>query len=110
MVDVDNPQIITHIEHNLNHCLFDCKWLPCSAKFVVVGSMPRGTGTIEIFEITAGEVTKVKELERPQSYKCCTFGASGDLERKLATGDFKGALEIWYVYLLLGTVSLSSLV
>lgn len=95
MEELDTPQIITHIESNLNHSLFDCKWIPCSAKFVVIGSMPRGTGTIEIYEITAGEAKKMKEIERPNSFKCGTFGASNDVERRLATGDFKGTLEIW---------------
>ncbi|KOB70785.1 WD repeat-containing protein 92 [Operophtera brumata] len=69
MEELDTPQIITHIEKDLNHSLFDCKWIPCSAKFVVIGSMPRGTGTIEIFEITAGEAKKIKEIERPNSFK-----------------------------------------
>ncbi|XP_046971756.1 dynein axonemal assembly factor 10 [Vanessa atalanta] len=95
MENGDTPQIITHIEHNLNHCLFDCKWIPCSAKFVVIGSLPKGSGTLEIFEINSGELRKIKEIERPNSFKCGTFGASSDIERKLATGDFKGALEIW---------------
>lgn len=98
MDNQDTPQIITHIEHNINHCVFDCKWVPCSAKFVVIGSLPKGSGTLEIFEITSGELKKVKEIERPNSFKCGTFGASSDIERRLATGDFKGTLEIWFVF------------
>lgn len=99
MENQDTPQIITHIEHNLNHCIFDCKWVPCSAKFIVIGSLPKGSGTLEIFEITSGELKKVKEIERPNSFKCGTFGASSDVERRLATGDFNGTLEIWFVSL-----------
>ncbi|XP_063831485.1 dynein axonemal assembly factor 10 [Ostrinia nubilalis] len=95
MENQDTPQIITHIEHNLDHSLFDCKWIPCSAKFVVIGSLPKGSGTIEIFEITSGEARKIKEIERPNAFKCGTFGASSDVERRLATGDFKGTMEIW---------------
>lgn len=95
MENQDTPQIITHIENNLNHSLFDCKWIPCSAKFVVIGCLPKGTGTLEVFEISAGETRKIKEIERPNSFKCGTFGASSDVERRLATGDFKGTLEIW---------------
>ncbi|KAI8425270.1 hypothetical protein MSG28_007055 [Choristoneura fumiferana] len=95
MENEETPQIITHIETNLDHSLFDCKWIPCSAKFVVIGSIPRGNGTIEIFEITSGETKKVKLIERPNAFKCGTFGASSDVERRLATGDFKGTLEIW---------------
>lgn len=95
MENEETPQIITHIETNLDHSLFDCKWIPCSAKFVVIGSIPRGNGTIEIFEIASGETEKVKLIERPNAFKCGTFGASSDVERRLATGDFKGTLEIW---------------
>ncbi|CAH2983172.1 unnamed protein product [Chilo suppressalis] len=95
MEDLDTPQIITHIENNINHSIFDCKWIPCSAKFVVIGGLPKGSGTIEIFEITSGEARKIKDIERPNSFKCGTFGASSDVERRLATGDFKGTLELW---------------
>lgn len=97
MEELETPQIITHIETNLNHSIFDCKWIPCSASFAVIGSLPKGSGTIEIFEIASGEVTKVKEIERPNSFKCGTFGASNEVEPRLATGDFKGTLEIWSV-------------
>lgn len=95
MEDFDTPQIITHIEHNINHSIFDCKWIPCSAKFVVIGTYPKGTGTIKVFEINSGEIRQIKEIERPNSFKCGTFGASSDVDRRLATGDFKGTLEIW---------------
>lgn len=95
MENEDIPQVITHIETNLDHSLFDCKWIPCSAKFVVIGCLPNARGTIEIFEINSGEAKKINTIERPNSFKCGTFGASSDVERRLATGDFKGTLEIW---------------
>lgn len=95
MENLDTPQIITHVEHNINHSIFDCKWIPCSAKFVVIGLLPKGSGMLEVYEITSGEVRKIKEIERPNAFKCGTFGASSDVERRLATGDFKGTLEIW---------------
>lgn len=97
MEDKDTPHIIAHIQHKLDHSLFDCKWVPCSAKFVVIGSLPKGSGTIEVFEISSGKIEKIKVIERQNSFKCGTFGASSDVERRLATGDFKGTLEIWFV-------------
>ncbi|EGV99681.1 WD repeat-containing protein 92 [Cricetulus griseus] len=30
----EKPQIIVHIQKGLNDTVFDCKWVPCSAKFV----------------------------------------------------------------------------
>lgn len=34
-------------------------------------------------------------MEKPQGFKCGTFGASSLEQRHIATGDFKGKLEIW---------------
>jgi WD repeat-containing protein 92 len=37
----------------------------------------------------------VTELEKKSAFKCGTFGASSIVDRKLATGNFEGALQIW---------------
>lgn len=37
----------------------------------------------------------MKEVEKPSSFKCGTFGASTLSQRQLATGSFEGKLEIW---------------
>jgi WD repeat-containing protein 92 len=39
----------------------------------------------------------VTEYERKAAIKCGTFGASGLIERRLATGDFEGKLQLWDV-------------
>ncbi|XP_014205828.1 WD repeat-containing protein 92-like isoform X2 [Copidosoma floridanum] len=87
------PIIISHIEKSLDYSVFDTKWIPCSAKFVVLGSRPRGTGLIQIYEVASGGVTLIKNIERPHSFKCGTFKASSLRNRFLATGDFKGKLN-----------------
>lgn len=92
---MDKPQIIGHIQKSLNYTLYDCKWIPSSAKFVVFGSNARGTGALEIYEIDKTDVKLIKEFEKPKSLKCGTFGASSLQERNLATGDFDGNLQIW---------------
>ena len=58
------PQIIAHVEKSLDYTLYDAKWIPRSARFVVLGSRPRGTGTMQIYELTsgAGEVTKLTDV------------------------------------------------
>lgn len=89
MEKLEKPQIICHIEKSVNYSLFDAKWIPCSAKFVVMGSRPRGTGIIQIYEVSSGELILVKEIERSQPVKCGTFKASSLRDRHLATGDFK---------------------
>lgn len=87
--------MIAHIEKSLDYSVFDVKWIPCSAKFVVIGSKPKGTGILQVFELNKGELDKVKELERPKSFKCCSFGASRLRDRQLAIGDFVGNLAVF---------------
>lgn len=54
-----------------------------------MGSRPRGTGVIQIYEVSSGELMLVKDIERSNQMKCGTFKASGLRDRYLATGDFK---------------------
>lgn len=86
---LEKPQIISHIEKPVDFSLFDAKWIPCSAKFVVMGSRPRGSGIIQIYEVSSGDLKLVKEIERSNPMKCGTFKASSLRDRYLATGDFK---------------------
>ena len=62
MVEFEKPQIIIHIHKSLNYTVYDTKWIPSSAKFAVLGSRPRGTGTLQIYEINKGELILMKEV------------------------------------------------
>ncbi|KAL2745811.1 dynein axonemal assembly factor 10 [Vespula maculifrons] len=95
MEKLSKPQIICHIEKSVDYSLFDTKWIPCSAKFVVMGSRPRGTGIIQIYEVSSGELKHIKDIERSNPVKCGTFNASSLRDRHLAVGDFKGKLNIY---------------
>ncbi|XP_072491474.1 dynein axonemal assembly factor 10 [Notamacropus eugenii] len=95
MTAFEKPQIIAHIQKSLNYTVFDCKWVPCSAKFVTLGNYARGTGVIQIYEIQHGDVTLLREIEKAKPFKCGTFGAASLQQRYLATGDFDGNLNIW---------------
>jgi len=95
-VDVSNkPQIIEHIHKSLNLTVYDTKWVPCSARFVLLGSPARQTGMIQLYNLVKGDAELDRELEMPKSFKCGTFGHSSLAERSLATGDFAGQLAIW---------------
>lgn len=59
---MDKPQIILYAQKSLNFTLFESKWIPYSAKFVILGNQPRGTGSIQIYELTSGDVKCVKEV------------------------------------------------
>ncbi|KAI5611585.1 WD repeat-containing protein 92, partial [Silurus asotus] len=92
---LEKPQIIAHIQKSLNYTVFDCKWIPCSAKFVCMGNFARGTGVLQIYEVQQGDVQLVKEIEKPKPIKCGTFGATSLQQRHLAMGDFDGNLHVW---------------
>ena len=49
---MDRPQILVFREKSLNYTCFDAKWIPKSARFVVLGCMPRQTGVIEVMKLT----------------------------------------------------------
>ena len=51
-----NPQIMTHVHKSVNYTLFDAKFVPRSARFVCLGSYPKGTGAIQVYEITHKEL------------------------------------------------------
>lgn len=80
----EKPQIITHIQKGLNYTVFDCKWVPCSAKFVTMGNFARGTGVIQLYEIQQGDLKLLREVgagSRLPSSKIwdCRWGESADL-------------------------------
>lgn len=66
---MDKPQIICLVEKSLPFTLYDALFIPSSAKFVVLGSQPRGTGVINIYELHEGDIHLVKTVSRPNLYK-----------------------------------------
>lgn len=73
----------------------DTKWIPSSCRFVCLGAYARSTGSLQVFELSGSELKLQTETEKKHSFKCGTFGASGVAERRLATGNFNGELQIW---------------
>ena len=89
------PQILEHITKSVEITTYDTRWIPSSARFVVMGAYPRATGCLQVYELDGTEVKLTKEKETKASVKCGTFGASGLAERHLATGNFEGYLQLW---------------
>ena len=89
------PQIFEHVCHNLDFTPFEARWVPSSAKFVVLGQMPRATGMIQVCEIDDGKVKVLQKSEKKVGFKCATFGASSMTQREVATGDYEGNLQIF---------------
>ncbi|XP_065662372.1 dynein axonemal assembly factor 10 isoform X3 [Hydra vulgaris] len=99
MDSIQNPQIVTHVNKSLNYTIFDAKFVPRSARFVCLGSNAKGSGVMQIYEIThndlKGDINLLSDIEKSSSFKCGTFGAADLQSRCIATGDFNGKLGIW---------------
>ena len=98
MGELAKPQILTFSEESTDITLFDCRWVPCSTRFVVTGTHAKGHGVLRVY--TMGDTTKgVKQLanmEREKHpIKCITFGATSLADRHPATGDFDGKIDVW---------------
>jgi hypothetical protein len=55
-------QFIEHVSKSVNFTPFDTRWVPCSAKFVLLGIHPRGTGALKIYEMDQGDLKMVAEV------------------------------------------------
>lgn len=62
MESLEKAQIITHSEKSLNYTVFGVRWLPCSAKIVVLGSHPKDTGALQVYELSKGELKLILEV------------------------------------------------
>ena len=59
---MDKPQIVLHCHKSVNYTLYDCKWIPNTAKFICLGSHPKGTGALQVYELNHGEIELVNEV------------------------------------------------
>ena len=68
MDTLNAPQIIEHVNHSVAYTPFDIKWIPCSAKFVVVGQTPRAKGLIQVYQMTQGKLEILNEVTNSKKY------------------------------------------
>ncbi|KAJ7409773.1 WD repeat-containing protein 92 [Willisornis vidua] len=92
---LERPQVVSHAQQSLSYTVFDCKWVPRSARLLCLGSAARGTGVVQLYELRGARLELLREIEKPKPIKCGTFGATSLQQRYLATGDFDGNLNIW---------------
>eukprot|EP00961_Rhodomonas_salina_P038339 515612-Rhodomonas_salina.1 len=95
MDTTDKPQLVEHIHKSLTLTVNDVKWVPCSARFALLGTQPRGTGALQVYALNHGKLEPMMETEKQHGFKCGTFGASSLEERHFATGDYEGRLAVW---------------
>mmetsp|Transcript_14170 Transcript_14170/g.26657 ORF Transcript_14170/g.26657 Transcript_14170/m.26657 type:complete len:359 (-) Transcript_14170:2658-3734(-) len=97
MDSTEAPQIIEHTSVSLTFTPFETRWVPCSARFVLLGQTPGAKGIARVYQLDKNQENKVKllgEVIQGPGYKCATFGASSLTDRSIAVGDFGGNLEI----------------
>ena len=91
MPDLSKPQIIPYAEESVDMTLFDCRWVPCSTRFAVMGTHLKGNGVLRVYTLDLEKkgIKMVTEGSTEHPIKCGSFGATTLEERHLATGDFK---------------------
>jgi WD repeat-containing protein 92 len=71
MLTTDAPQVIEHIHQSLTVTPTDTRWVPSSAKFVLIGERPRGTGSIQVYELDGGSGKLVHEVRAGSARGSC---------------------------------------
>ena len=60
----DAPQIIEHVNKPIMFTPYDVRWVPCSARLAVMGMYPRGTGSLQVYEMNVGSLNLIAEVRR----------------------------------------------
>jgi WD40 repeat protein len=89
------PQIVELFSKSITFTPFETRWIPCSARFVLLGQTPKAKGIMQIYQLKEGKMDLVKEYEKENGLKTATFGSSSISQRDIAVGDFKGFLNIY---------------
>lgn len=64
---LERPQVVVHAQQSLNYTVFDCKWVPRSARLLCLGSAPRGTGVLQLYELRGGRLLLLSEVSGGRS-------------------------------------------
>ncbi|XP_055702967.1 dynein axonemal assembly factor 10 isoform X2 [Phlebotomus papatasi] len=91
---MDKPQIVEYLSQPVSYSIFDVKWIPRTAKFVVAGSKSQGNGVLQVYELEENTLQLRREINQETSVKTISFGASRIRDYNLAVGDFSGNLIV----------------
>lgn len=58
----ERPQVVSHVQQALSYTVFDCKWVPRSARLLCLGSAARGTGLVQLYELHGGRLELLREV------------------------------------------------
>lgn len=59
---LERPQVVSHAQQALSYTLFDCKWVPRSARLLCLGSAARGSGLLQLYELRGGRLALLREV------------------------------------------------
>ncbi|CAI5743704.1 unnamed protein product [Peronospora destructor] len=62
-----------------------------------MGMYPKATGVLTIYSLHQSKLQTLAVYEKPDGIQCGTFGATALNHRHLATGDYKGVMNLWDV-------------
>lgn len=68
----ERPQVVSHVQQALSYTLFDCKWVPRSARLLCLGSAARGTGVLQLYELRAGRLALLREVSGGKGERAAT--------------------------------------
>ena len=72
------------------------RWIPCSDRFVSVGSFQDGKGAITVTQIKQDlSCVNVRTIENSSAFRCVTMDVSPTCLRRLTTGQYDGSVSIW---------------
>lgn len=91
---MDKPYVLCHIEKSMDFTIFDSKWLPCSAKCIILGNRPNGKGILKVFEMNSGQLDFVCDYEYKAALKSASFGASSLQKSHVSVISFDGCLQM----------------
>lgn len=97
--------MVAHIEKALDHTIYDTKWIPRTAKFIVMGNKSNGNGILTVYELSSGQLEVVESLEQKSAFKCGSFGASLIRQTHMAVGSLDGRMQILNIERLNGSTA-----
>lgn len=96
MGGIKPTNIFVITEESSDMTLFDCRWVPCSTRFVVAGTHTNGHGILRVYNSDSNKLEQLVNIERKRHpFKCITFGATSLADRQPTTGDFDGNINVW---------------
>ncbi|PFH32719.1 putative WD repeat-containing protein 92 [Besnoitia besnoiti] len=92
----DAPQLIEHICHSVAYTPFVTRWIPQTAKLVILGETPRGAGTLSVCSLEEDSLATVsKNEDQASSFKSATMYKSRSGATCLAAGHLDGSMTLW---------------